>query len=174
MSVTGLEVAQVVLQSITALGTLVVLVMIVRTHRATLENQRLLRRSDLQMECNRRFDRIMDMRDKLEAADGELREVKAFYKRFWELQSDQYQFWINGWVTDEDMFCWVQWRHGEWVENPVLGKDEYSFRQSWHDSRERYMEPGFAEFMDQVFSQGARVAMDDARRRLEARHRQPQ
>ena len=163
MVVSILVVVLIVLQVLTAIGTLAILAAMVGVQRRTVESFKLLKRSDIHMECNRRFDRIMDMRDAIERTDADTREVRAFYRRFWELQFDQYVFWINAWVTDEDMHCWVQWRHGDWVENPVLGREGYAFRQSWHDCRERYMEPGFAQFMDQVFSSGAKMAMQDAR-----------
>jgi len=160
-----------VLLCATTAASVAILLVVTRIHRESVEGLKLLKRSDLHMDLNRRFDRIMDMRDRVEQTAADTREVKSFYRRFWELQSTQYLYWNNGWVTDEDMMCWVQWRQGDWEENAPLGKDGYTFRQSWLDCRERYLQPGFADFMEQVFGQGAKFAMEDTRRRAGSRGR---
>jgi hypothetical protein len=84
--------------------------------RSGAEVGRMGQRLDCLMHCNERYDEIYKMKIRLIAETNEEnseREEKkiseffsSYYSRFWGLQADQFDYWINGWIDNDTVFGW--------------------------------------------------------------------
>ncbi|MGA3399204.1 MAG: hypothetical protein ABSC95_08280 [Acetobacteraceae bacterium] len=77
------------------------------------------KRTDVLIECHRRFDSLMV--DKVgilqqlasPPTQAELFRISAWAQRFWSLQFDQYEWWQHGHVDRETYCYWMLSRHRE-------------------------------------------------------------
>jgi hypothetical protein len=108
---------------VVAVGTLAVLCMNFR------EASR-MKKTDVFMECSRRYDSLVAVRDNLAVAKL---NSKAYFERFWMLQVDQYNHWRRGYIEDHVYRLWLYDRHAEFMANHSIGGVPY--RAGWETAK---------------------------------------
>lgn len=116
------------------------------------ERQRLLKELDLRQNCQNRYD---DLAYETKARVKSTNDAKGYYKRFWDLQFEQYQYCKDGLINREIFATWMASRHDEYKDNESVGKMPY--QDGWNymaghfkkHNHEAYAE--FVDFMNQVF-----------------------
>jgi hypothetical protein len=77
------------------------------------------KRTDVLIECHRRFDSLMVDRIAIlkrltsPPTQDDLLQISAWAQRFWSLQFDQYEWWQHGHVDRETYCYWMLSRHRE-------------------------------------------------------------
>jgi hypothetical protein len=138
-----------IFQIVTGLGTLFILL-------RTIKSTERLKRVDMLAGLNVSWDRIVEIQTNFYTE--QIDKIKMYYKRFWELQYNQYIFWVKGHV-DQDIFrSWMNWRHDESLKDKeyhVYTYSGYTYLQAWNDNKEMINDKGFSKFIDDVFRLGA-------------------
>jgi hypothetical protein len=97
------------------------------------------KRIDIIAGCNARYDTIYDLRLKLVHESVTEAEVAAYFGRFWGLKSDQFDYWLAGFVDIETFTDWCFMTVKSFSENKSLRAfnrsrvyGEYTFDAGWH------------------------------------------
>ena len=124
-------------QILTGFGTLTILYFtLVTTIRS--------KRTDVLMECHRRYSEVM-------AAESQIPETD-WYQRFWSRQFDQFNYWDDGFVDDRTFKFWMDSRRYEYAHEPEL------YKIVWEQEKRKYGTK-FPDFVEAVFRDGAVPAM---------------
>ena len=127
------------------------------------ERARLLKEIDIRQYCQKRYDDL--------AYDAKVRvksneDAKGYYKRFWDLQFEQYQYCIDGVIEEAIFETWMASRRREFDENEPVGRMRYKkgwdymaehFIKNDHGKKGAYTE--FVAFMNEVFA-GTKTTCD--------------
>jgi len=141
---------------ITGFLTLIVLFM---THI----NTRRLKVADVISDNYRRFDLLLSERARLVELEANTKtrekQIKLFYIRFWNLQSDQFNFWLQGLIPERNYLSWLKVRQQEYELDVEIAPDT-SFRKGW-DMVKKDHEEEFQKFMESVFEKGPQKTLED-------------
>src|SRR6266478_5403547 len=80
------------------------------------ERQRLLKETDLRQYCQRRYD---DLAYETGARVKSKSDSRSYYKRFWDLQFEQYQYCKDGLIAQKIFATWMASRRLEYDENEL-------------------------------------------------------
>jgi hypothetical protein len=112
-----------------------------------LHRQWVMKQIDVRMECQRRFDSILD--DMSNAPDDEV-HINSLYLRFWELQLVQFNCWMEGLLRDDTYMYWMSRRYREReVKEPV---HSVTYPDGWQHAKKMLYDKNFITFMDLVVS----------------------
>jgi hypothetical protein len=120
----------------------------------TVHNEREMKTIDLLTHFQQRYDYLVyEEQRKLQALPEEQArpQAEAFYRRFWDLQLEQYQEWREGFITPEIFSSWMNFRRCEWERNEKVGGVTY--REGWEGFK-KYLgndDDGFSAYMEEVF-----------------------
>jgi hypothetical protein len=108
--------------------------------RNIVENQRDMKGIDLLVSFQQRYDALAyDARSQasLNITDAE-KSTKAmeWYRRFWDLQFEQYQYWKKGYINYDIYESWMDFRWHEWDTNDSL--NGVTYRVGWKDTKEKH------------------------------------
>src|SRR4051812_1839019 len=80
-----------------------------------------LKMADVMMDQHRRYDQLLESRDRmLQSEKADLRLVKAYLLRYWNLHLDRWIHWRQGLVSSETYELWVAARLRDWdVNEPI-------------------------------------------------------
>lgn len=123
-------------------------------------------------------DVVSDFRKRFDALNYDVKEqaeqgkypADAFYRRFWELQYEQYTMWIAGFIPDHVYRFWMSRRAQECRVRNILGMSD---DEGWNLSRSMAKDVRFVTFMERVrrgdidgaFAYASRCKAADAVRR---------
>lgn len=109
--------------------TAIILLLSLRNSNKTLAMSKEYKTVDVMLQCQKRYDKIVwDMKERVKKGE---RETDAFYDRFWNLQLEQFQYWVNGFINDKTFLYWLSCRHNEYNQPDVFGIGENSYRNSF-------------------------------------------
>ncbi len=123
----------------------------------TLDQQRKMKVIDLLAEFQRRYDEVTyDVKGKVQAQPqvGQVRP-EEYYRRYWDLQLEQHQYWKSGYITREIYSSWMDFRRREWLANEQVGGKSY--QDGWQEAKRYLDDYEFSNFMERVFN-GDRTA----------------
>lgn len=121
------------------------------------------KKPDVTMQCQERFDRLMAVRATLPQENASESLFISFYRRFWELQHDQFLFWQKG-LLDEDFYAiWLSERKVE-LDSATVFKlhsgRSFTCRTMWEDECSgRYSGRPFERFMRLLIAEGHEAAL---------------
>jgi hypothetical protein len=155
-------VAGLISQMVTGLLTLAVLIW---SYRYTAKVTREIKRADVLMEVNRKFDTLC--KDREELAQKETGDSKYYYERFWSLQSQQFHYWLQGLVTDYVFSQWMLNRKHEFVVDAELYG--IKFGAGWEYAKQGFrFHSDFVEFIEEIHKgTDVRVAMQKFKPKLQ-------
>jgi hypothetical protein len=115
--------------------------------RYTAKVTREIKRADVLMEVNRKFDALS--KDCEELARQKTGDSRYYYERFWSLQSQQFQYWLQGYVTDNTFYHWMLNRKHDFTINVALCG--ITFRDGWDQAKpgHRFDAP-FVELIEEM------------------------
>ena len=132
-----LQIAAWIFQILTGIATSLILGMNMATTAR-------LKRADILMECNRRYDSLMDTRHNLMAVDTPKPEdVNYFYRKFWLFQWNQYTHWCDGHVEDHVFKLWLNSDKERYEEKGWSSIGGVSFKQSWENVSQSLATKGY-------------------------------
>jgi|SRR6266853_3447517 len=120
----------------------------------TVHNEREMKTIDLLTHFEQRYDYLVyEQKSNLQAMPEEESRplAEAFYRRFWDLQFEQYQEWREGYITPKIFNSWMRLRHCEWEQNEKIGGVTY--QEGWQGFK-KYLgseDDGFSAYMEDVF-----------------------
>lgn len=138
--------------------------------------QRELKEIDLRQNFLKRYEEIaFDQKERVKALraesaqDKELAREKAvsYYRRFWDLQLEEYQFRCDGLIDERIYASWMDFRHEEYRGNEAL--QGITYQDGWKEvsdyflNRERSKRPyyaNFISFMEKVFKGETEADLD--------------
>src|SRR4051794_721938 len=125
-----------VIVSVAALG------VSVYTLAINLHRQWVMKQIDVRMECQRRFDLILE---DMSNAKNNRGHVKSLYLRFWELQLVQFNCWKEDLLRPDTYMYWMSRRFIEHQVNvPIHGMD---YRDGWQYAKRMLYDKNFIKFM---------------------------
>jgi hypothetical protein len=139
-TLTGLTALAALLSAVISSVTLIVMVV------AGLRNKR----TDVLMECHRRFDTLMAGRaaflKKLTSSSpldkGTQLEIDGWSHRFWSLQFDEYEWWQHGHVDTKKYCYWMLSRYREFSEGKRGAPfEKIVFVDGWAEVQHRWASP---------------------------------
>lgn len=119
------------------------------------ETQRQFKAVDLRQYCQKRYD---DLAYDTKLRASEPNQAKIYYRRFWDLQFEQYQYCRDGLIEPQIYATWMAARRLEWDSNEPVGGVEY--QKGWTDMKDFFLHHDyggrgdykeFVDFMDGVF-----------------------
>ncbi len=110
-----------------------------------LHRQWLMKQIDVRMECQRRFDSILE--DMANAPEDHI-HVKSLYLRYWELQLVQFNCWMEKLLRDDTYMYWMSRRFLEYHVNLSIGGIDY--REGWAYAKKMLYDKNFIKFIDLV------------------------
>lgn len=121
------------------------------------KRQRALKEADLRQNCQRRYD---DLAYETKARVKSESDAKGYYKRFWDLQFEQYQYCKDGLIDPKIFATWMDSRRLEFRNDEPVGKMGY--QAGWHYMAEHFKDHDdvnrgagsyteFVNFMNDVF-----------------------
>jgi hypothetical protein len=120
------------------------------------ERQRKLKEIDMRQYCQKRYDDLAyEARVRVRTND----DAKGYYKRFWDLQFEQYQYCKEGVINQKIYKTWMDSRRREHRDDERVGKMgsqkgwDYMagiFIKNEEPEKEAYTE--FVSFMNEVFA----------------------
>lgn len=75
--------------------------------------------------------------------------IEQHYRRFWNLQLEQYLLFKKGFIDPDIFRYWMQCRFEEWNDNQVIGG--ISYKQAWETTAKTLKQFDFFGFMNRVF-----------------------
>ncbi|MFN3462657.1 MAG: hypothetical protein ACK4X1_01145 [Terricaulis sp.] len=143
----------------------------IQTVREQTRNSRLEKIADVLMECTRRYGDLISLRHELEkdVKCGDITVQSAserYYQAYWNLQWDQWTFFLLGLVPHEIFGDWFLERLGALShDNDSFGG---TFERGWTETGRRAMVtyPDFANFVDAVWALKGQPPAD-ARREID-------
>jgi|GEM_PF-2824616 len=103
------------------------------------ETQRKLKEIDLRQSFQKRYD---DLTDETRSKVKSQQDAEAYYRRFWRLQLEEYQYWCDG-MIDENLYdTWANSRRYEWNHGPPFKyqKAAYTYKQGWDQMKKYFYE----------------------------------
>lgn len=88
--------------------------------------------AELLADCNRRYDELITIMINGGITDSNV-SPDLYYRRFWSLQFDQYNYRKLGFLDAQIFQYWMQCRHDDWNRNPTVGGKSY--QDSWAESK---------------------------------------
>ncbi len=149
------EIAEIITGLATVATVLVAVVSIRHNYRINKVNMMM----QVTLHCALRYDELkLMLAENLGSCDARLGEI--YYARFWGLKSDQFDYWVDGYL-DHDTFC-------DWAYSTIKafareqGAFGVSMLDSWmhHKDREERASPEFTNFIDAL----VRVSREDRNR----------
>lgn len=113
--------------------------------------------TDCVMGCNARYDDLYKERSRIEEqfiggtiSQKNISIVQNYYNRYWGLKSDQFDYWLSGYVDPETMCSWFYSVMKAFALNPTVGP--WSFSKGWESSSayHRVADPMFDEFIERL------------------------
>jgi hypothetical protein len=139
-----LQVAGLISQMLTGFLTLVVLIL---SYRYTGKLTRELKRADVLMEVNRKFDALI--KDWEELARTGTGNPRYYYERFWSLQLQQFSYWLQGFITDHTFRQWMFARKNDFRVDTTLCC--MSFSAGWEIAKQGFQfHSDFVDFIEQI------------------------
>ncbi len=123
-----------------------------------------LKKADVFIECNRKFDQLLVEYPHIQNE----RDAMGFYERFWSLQRQQFEFWRNGLIPDEQYESWMLARRRDFsdVSSSFFNLGGKSFLEAWQQVRVNFEVPipKFTALINSIHSgMDVKVAMRNAK-----------
>jgi hypothetical protein len=134
-----MDLFQIILNGVT---TVVLIITIVQTVRITRDTKAV----DVILQCTKRYDDLVWVQ-KHQVYEKKL-PATTYYIRFWNLQLEQFQFWLLGFLSDEIFKYWLTCRFKEWKEDKAEG--EVGYKDGWGRAMEVLPRSAFITFMQRV------------------------
>lgn len=116
-------------QIISAFATPIVLLL-------TLRLSILLKSSEVIEGYHRRWDDVVKALSELTTQKPTSEAATIYYKRFWNIQHDQFSDWEECWIPNKVYKEWLKARRAEWKSNTLLSG--ISYQEGWHQVRGQY------------------------------------
>jgi hypothetical protein len=99
--------------------------------------QRQLKEIDLRQSFQKRYD---DLSDDLKLKVKSRQDAETYYRRYWRLQLEEYQYWCEGMIDEKLYDTWANSRRYEWNTNVPLNYKggAYLYREGW-DAMKKYL-----------------------------------
>jgi hypothetical protein len=123
--------------------------------------QRQLAQGSVLLSCNERYDRILEAFAKLQERQQAAivtattppvtpEEALGFFRRYWGLQHDQFQYFREGLVDERTFRFWLSARYRDFHSPAPMEIGEITFPRAWEALRAAtdLPDPGFFEVMD--------------------------
>jgi hypothetical protein len=122
-----------------------------RAIRQNIDINRRNKRADVIAHCNNRYAELFKLKidiyrdignldgdlstrrciDRLSIPDWLARKIEAYYAQYWGLKSDQFDYWLSGWIDVETFFSWFYSALRRFHENECLG--HMNFKAGWQE-----------------------------------------
>ena len=120
-----------------------------------------LKQRDVTLTFQQRFDDLVGTISK-EAEDGH--DPTDCYFRFWTLQEEQFEAWMDGLIPDKTYRVWMLYRAYEAGHKLRPGKqltERMSYQDGWAAVKDHFREEGFVEFINTILKGGDAAANVD-------------
>lgn len=120
------------------------------------KKQREMKTIDLKKDYQKRYDELVwDIQSKVKNDNDALK----WHERFWNLQLEQYEYWIQGFIDHDEYEYWMEFRRTSYRNkfNPFDDNSiTISFEKGWEESVEKLKlhmhKKRFDDFMDKIFN----------------------
>jgi hypothetical protein len=111
------------------------------------------KRLECRMEFNRRFDELESVRKGLRnPSDPNDPETKDYYRRFFNLQSNQYEEFTRNFVDEEAFTHWALMRCSQFAAEMKQPENEPKmYKITWNSMKSDWGKHDFTEFLESVF-----------------------
>lgn len=144
----------VVVQSLSVIIALFALVISIRTRKQNVESLREMKTIDLMRSFQERYD---NLRWESALQVDSPAAAKRYYERFWNLQLEQFEYWIGGFIQHKTYAFWMDIRrhsfeNGEDLFPPGI---QYAFANGWEDAKlslrlVQYSDGRFVRFIERI------------------------
>jgi len=94
-----------------------------------------LKQIDVQMKCQERFERLKF--EVLPSVRNIIGQENAYYQRFWTLQFEQFQYYMNGFISEQIYWSWLRSIEIDAEKNESIGMELYI--DAWERVRQDFI-----------------------------------